>query len=157
MLLTACRTSVTTFPARSFSRSAIERLIDVSTWIHSPAAPSARRSSASSVLVNASIPVIGGGSGPKIASRPGMRAADRTREAGTLGPVREEMTAAEANRRFYAVAAPTYNATEECVVHRHLTQRLRAALEDAVARLPPSPRALDACGGSGNASLILHD
>ena len=68
----------------------------------------------------------------------------------------EELTAAEANRRFYAQFARTYHATEECVVDERLQARLQQALARAVAALPAQPNVLDACGGSGNASLILH-
>lgn len=69
----------------------------------------------------------------------------------------DELTTAEANRRYYAEIAETYDATEECVVERRLGRRLRAALDRAVAELPPSPRVLDACGGSGNVSLLLYE
>lgn len=69
----------------------------------------------------------------------------------------DELPAAEANRRFYAEFAGVYNESEECVVDARLQRRLRRVLEMALARLADRPRVLDACGGSGNASLILLD
>jgi ubiquinone/menaquinone biosynthesis C-methylase UbiE len=65
------------------------------------------------------------------------------------------LSTAEANRLFYAQVADTYHQTEECVVSARLRRSLREALEHAVAQLPPAPRVLDACGGSGNVSLPL--
>jgi SAM-dependent methyltransferase len=66
-----------------------------------------------------------------------------------------DLSTAEANRRFYAELAETYDATESCVVAPRQRARLRALLERALALAPPDPRVLDACGGSGNASLLL--
>jgi ubiquinone/menaquinone biosynthesis C-methylase UbiE len=67
-----------------------------------------------------------------------------------------EMTAAEANRILYAEIAGTYDLSEECVVDERLRLRLRAALLRARDCLgAETPRVLDACGGSGNASLML--
>ena len=65
--------------------------------------------------------------------------------------------AAEANREFYASAAQTYDISEDCVVDPRLTDRLRETLGFAVSRLKVAgaPRVLDACGGSGNVSLML--
>ena len=65
--------------------------------------------------------------------------------------------AAEANREFYASAAQTYDISEDCVVDPRLTDRLRETLGFAASRLKVAgaPRVLDACGGSGNASLML--
>ncbi len=63
--------------------------------------------------------------------------------------------APEANRLFYAERAETYDATEACVVDPRQQARLQHILERAVALVPEHPRALDACGGSGNASLAL--
>ena len=68
---------------------------------------------------------------------------------------RADLTAAEANRRFYAGAAETYDASEQCVVDPRLQLELRATLERACAELPDDPAVLDACGGSGNVSLAL--
>lgn len=65
------------------------------------------------------------------------------------------LSAAEANRDFYAEHALTYDATEECVVDQRLRRRARATLEHVVAGLRPNPSVLDACGGSGNVSLML--
>ncbi len=67
------------------------------------------------------------------------------------------MTTAEANRRFYAAAAETYDRTEECVVDPRLQGRLREVLARSLALVPENPRVLDACGGSGNASVVLHE
>ncbi|MBD0291106.1 MAG: class I SAM-dependent methyltransferase, partial [Thermoleophilia bacterium] len=64
-------------------------------------------------------------------------------------------TTVDANRRFYAEAANRYDSTEECVVDPRLRERLRLVLTRALRELPPEPRALDACGGSGNVSLLL--
>jgi 2-polyprenyl-3-methyl-5-hydroxy-6-metoxy-1,4-benzoquinol methylase len=66
------------------------------------------------------------------------------------------LTAAEANRRFFARFARTYNETEECVVDSRLQQQLTELLAAAVSALSPGARVLDACGGSGNASLALQ-
>jgi 2-polyprenyl-3-methyl-5-hydroxy-6-metoxy-1,4-benzoquinol methylase len=64
---------------------------------------------------------------------------------------------ADANRRFYASFAEEYDRTEDCVVEERLARRLRNLLASALAALPDAPRVLDACGGSGNASLLLHE
>jgi SAM-dependent methyltransferase len=68
----------------------------------------------------------------------------------------EELTAVEANRRFYERIAPIYDASERCVVDERLRGYLRRELERALSEFPAAPRVLDACGGSGNASLMLH-
>jgi ubiquinone/menaquinone biosynthesis C-methylase UbiE len=68
-----------------------------------------------------------------------------------------ELDAAEANRRFYARVAETYDATEECVVDPRRQAYLHALLDRALAELGPEPRALDACGGSGNVTLALAE
>lgn len=68
-----------------------------------------------------------------------------------------ERSAAEANRRFYAGTAETYDATEDCVVDPRQQARLRGLVEDALRLLPPTIRALDACGGSGNATMLLAE
>ena len=64
--------------------------------------------------------------------------------------------AAEANREFYASAARTYDISEDCVVDPG-APTLRETLGFAVGRLKVAgaPRVLDACGGSGNVSLML--
>jgi len=70
----------------------------------------------------------------------------------------EQLSAADANRILYAEIADTYDQEEGCVVDDRLRQHLRAALVtalDALDHLPAAPRVLDACGGSGNASLML--
>ena len=65
--------------------------------------------------------------------------------------------AADANRAFYAAIAEQYDASEDCVVDPRLKGRLLETLRFALGHLPHGsvPRALDACGGSGNASLML--
>jgi ubiquinone/menaquinone biosynthesis C-methylase UbiE len=68
-----------------------------------------------------------------------------------------ERSAAEANRDFYAEHAATYDATEECLVDPRQQARLRDLIEHALVRLPAGARALDACGGSGNATLLLAE
>ena len=68
------------------------------------------------------------------------------------------MSAAEANRTLYGEIARTYDRSEECVVDERLRGRLRRSLGRAVdmtGRDAGSVRALDAGGGSGNASLLL--
>ena len=67
------------------------------------------------------------------------------------------LSAADANREFYARHAETYDRTEECVVEPRLRRRLHRVLERSLAVLPQKPRVLDACGGSGNVSLMLHE
>ena len=69
-----------------------------------------------------------------------------------------DISAADANRILYAKIADTYDQSEECVVDERLRQRLRAVLVKAVAsvkEVTELPYVLDACGGSGNASLML--
>jgi ubiquinone/menaquinone biosynthesis C-methylase UbiE len=63
--------------------------------------------------------------------------------------------AAEANRLFYAETAETYDRTESCVADDEERQTLLTLLSRAAALLPSEPRCLDACGGSGNASLAM--
>lgn len=73
-------------------------------------------------------------------------------------PSPKDLSAADANRLLYARIAGSYDQAEECVVDKRLRQRLRAALvqgADMVSNITDAPRVLDACGGSGNASLIL--
>jgi len=68
------------------------------------------------------------------------------------------MTAVEANRRMYAEIAEDYDSCEDCVVDPELRGRLVETLAEAVGILKgrgSDISALDACGGSGNASLIL--
>ena len=67
-----------------------------------------------------------------------------------------DLSTPEANRLFYAEYADYYDAREECVVDELFRRRLKRALLFALAKLrTPHPRVLDACGGSGNASLML--
>lgn len=68
------------------------------------------------------------------------------------------LTAAEANRQLYAQIASDYDAHEECVVDERLRGRLRSALDTALGSIGKTqPAILDACGGSGNASLLLFE
>jgi ubiquinone/menaquinone biosynthesis C-methylase UbiE len=67
----------------------------------------------------------------------------------------ETLSAAEANRRYYAERAAEYDDTEECVTLERHRNRLRRVLSTAVAAAPSGDRVLDACGGSGYASLEL--
>jgi len=64
---------------------------------------------------------------------------------------------ADANRRFYAAAAEEYDLTEDCVIDPVERERLRRALSKAIAAASERRHVLDACGGSGNASLVLHE
>jgi ubiquinone/menaquinone biosynthesis C-methylase UbiE len=71
------------------------------------------------------------------------------------GGAEPALSAAEANRRYFADRAADYDETEECVTierHRH---RRRRVLTIAVANAQRHERILDACGGSGYASLEL--
>lgn len=65
------------------------------------------------------------------------------------------LSAAEANRRYYATRAADYDQTEECVTLERHRCRLRRVLETAIAGAQRHELILDACGGSGNASLEL--
>lgn len=67
----------------------------------------------------------------------------------------ETLSTAEANRRYYAERAAEYDDTEECVTLERHRNRLRRVLATAVAAAPAGDRVLDACGGSGYASLEL--
>lgn len=68
-----------------------------------------------------------------------------------------ELTAAEANRRFYQHIAADYERSEICVFGRRQQERFRTALYDALSHTTGEPLALDACGGSGNASMALAE
>jgi ubiquinone/menaquinone biosynthesis C-methylase UbiE len=67
----------------------------------------------------------------------------------------EQLNAAEANRRYYASRAEDYDRTEECVTLERGRRRLRHVLSVAAASMQSQERVLDACGGSGYASLEL--
>jgi ubiquinone/menaquinone biosynthesis C-methylase UbiE len=67
----------------------------------------------------------------------------------------ETLSAAEANRRYYAERAAEYDDTEECVTLARHRARLRHVLSTAVDAAAAADRVLDACGGSGYASLEL--
>jgi ubiquinone/menaquinone biosynthesis C-methylase UbiE len=65
------------------------------------------------------------------------------------------LSAADANRSFYSEHAATYDLTEHCVVDPGCRSELRQVLAHALAMIDGEPRALDACGGSGNAAEAL--
>jgi ubiquinone/menaquinone biosynthesis C-methylase UbiE len=65
------------------------------------------------------------------------------------------LSAAEANRRYYASRAADYDRSEECVTLERHQNRLRRVLGTAIAATTAHDRVLDACGGSGYASLEL--
>lgn len=71
----------------------------------------------------------------------------------------DNLSTTEANRLLYDEIASGYDDSEECVVDERLRARLRRALEQALDAIgqTPAPRVLDACGGSGNASLMLFE
>jgi SAM-dependent methyltransferase len=66
-------------------------------------------------------------------------------------------TTADANREFYAEVAEYYDTSEDCVVDPRLKERLLETLRFALLQFPTGGdlQVLDACGGSGNASLML--
>lgn len=67
-----------------------------------------------------------------------------------------EISVAAANRLAYERIAQCYDATEECVIDPRLRRRLEQRLRLALSLLQSTgPSVLDACGGSGNASLML--
>lgn len=65
------------------------------------------------------------------------------------------MRAADANRAFYSEYAEAYDSTEACVTDPRERSKLLGLLESCARVLPEDPRCLDACGGSGNASLEM--
>jgi ubiquinone/menaquinone biosynthesis C-methylase UbiE len=67
----------------------------------------------------------------------------------------QRFSAAEANRRYYASRAADYDRTEECVTQERNRRRLHRVLTLATASARGHERILDACGGSGYASLEL--
>jgi SAM-dependent methyltransferase len=69
--------------------------------------------------------------------------------------MKEELTAAQANRLFYADLASEYDRTERCAFTPSERVKLRRALKRALQGLGSAPRALDAGGGTGNAASIL--
>jgi SAM-dependent methyltransferase len=68
----------------------------------------------------------------------------------------DQLTVVEANRRLYAELAETYDEGADWA-DPAVRERLRDALRQAVDLAPRDPRALDACGGSGSASLLLFE
>jgi SAM-dependent methyltransferase len=71
------------------------------------------------------------------------------------GDVEPGLSAADANRSYYATRAADYDQTEECVTLERHRRRLRRVLEMAIMSAQGHERILDACGGSGYASLEL--
>lgn len=65
------------------------------------------------------------------------------------------LSAAEANRCFYADVAESYDRNEVCASSPLERARLRAALVRALDLVGSRPLALDAYGGTGNASELL--
>lgn len=62
----------------------------------------------------------------------------------------------EANRRFYADHAASYDSAEHCVAHAGARHLLEEILDRALEAAPSAtPRTLDACGGTGNVSELL--
>ncbi len=76
---------------------------------------------------------------------------------GDKPAIRSDVNVAEANRLLYERIATTYDESEECVIDGRLRTRLLSAVQRALAELPTgsTPNVLDACGGSGNVSLLL--
>lgn len=69
-----------------------------------------------------------------------------------------ELSSAEANRLFYAEHADLYDETEFCATEEGPRSILRGLLERSLALTPsPEPEVLDAGGGTGNASMLLHE
>ncbi len=69
--------------------------------------------------------------------------------------MRDQLSAAEANRRFYEAKAAEYEATEYCTFGEQPQHQLRNLLARAMAAANSPRRVLDAGGGSGNASIQL--
>jgi ubiquinone/menaquinone biosynthesis C-methylase UbiE len=65
------------------------------------------------------------------------------------------LSASDANRLYYASRAADYDQSEECVTLERHQNRLRRVLGTAIAAAAALDRVLDACGGSGYASLEL--
>jgi 2-polyprenyl-3-methyl-5-hydroxy-6-metoxy-1,4-benzoquinol methylase len=88
-----------------------------------------------------------------------MRERRESRVAPVENGTAEKMSAAEANRRLYAEIADFYDSTEGCVVESRLRDRLARYIDSALPLLRGREpiAALDACGGSGNASMMLFD
>jgi ubiquinone/menaquinone biosynthesis C-methylase UbiE len=80
-----------------------------------------------------------------------------SQEAGSAldGDLGSCLSAAEANRRYYASRAADYDQSEECVTLERHRNRLRRVLGTAISAATAHDRVLDACGGSGYVSLEL--
>jgi ubiquinone/menaquinone biosynthesis C-methylase UbiE len=77
--------------------------------------------------------------------------------AGVAESVARRLDTADANRRFYSERARVYDLVEHCVVDHNCRVELREVLSDAISILKKHPRALDACGGAGNAAEVLAE
>jgi 2-polyprenyl-3-methyl-5-hydroxy-6-metoxy-1,4-benzoquinol methylase len=71
------------------------------------------------------------------------------------GSTEASLSAADANRVYYATRAADYDKTEECVTLKQHRRRLLRVLETAIGSAQSHDRILDACGGSGYVSLEL--
>ncbi len=66
------------------------------------------------------------------------------------------MRTADANRLLYAESAGDYDGSEHCIAQAGVRRLLEELLDRAIAASDsPTPRALDACGGTGNVSELL--
>ena len=68
-----------------------------------------------------------------------------------------ELGSAEANRLFYEEHAADYDETEFCAIDKMPRDLLRGQLKRGLELAGTSPSILDAGGGTGNASLLLHE
>ena len=85
-----------------------------------------------------------------LAERPTIKQAP---EADAVMPA---IRTADANRLLYAEAADGYDSSEHCIAQAGVRRLLEELLDRAIAASgSPSPRALDACGGTGNVSELL--
>lgn len=79
--------------------------------------------------------------------------------ASAWAPSNQYKRVAEANRRSYERSASLYDKTETCVVSGRLQSMLQNDLDAILSMIQEDSgrqvRALDACGGSGNAALKL--
>jgi ubiquinone/menaquinone biosynthesis C-methylase UbiE len=77
-------------------------------------------------------------------------------KTGLESPDRPQISAAEANRRYYRDIAKNYEASERCVKDLRQRSRMQGLLQRALAAISATePLALDACGGTGNVSMEM--
>lgn len=82
--------------------------------------------------------------------------AERSPETAAGTRIHSEMSAAEANRVFYADYASKYDSVEHCATKAAPRQFLSELLGRAIGACSTvEPRTLDACGGTGNVSELL--